>query len=285
MLRIESKDGVLGVACTNRGCGVYLDNDSLIDLAKGDSTRRDRFVSAIKKKGALLFSFTNAMELAGPQGRSADVVRVFLDSLGQYWMPLAMNVYKVMEREQGRSESSPAFSEIFLKGYFQSRLQQVSDTTGGLLGISDESFFRLGSVVGWIQNNRDHVRQQAKEIDGMFRDLLGELVLQRRNDTMPKDLAVMTDYSEQYPARFAFFQLQRVIWNEARAYRLKANDGIDFCHAVVASSYGSIITLDKHWKRRILEIPKSHRLAKTFYRAELDELVDELDAFEPASIG
>lgn len=285
MLSIESKVGVLGVACTNRGCGVYLDNDSLIDLAKGDSTRRERFVSAIKKKGTLLFSFTNALELAGPQGRSAEVVRAFLDSLEHYWMPLAMNVYKVMEKEQGGGESSPAFSDIFLKGYFQSRLQQVSNTTGGLLEISADSFFRLGSIVGWIQDNRDSVRQMAAEIDGMFHNLLDQRVQQGRNDTLPKELATLPDYSEQHPAGFAFFQLQRVIWNEARAYRLKANDGIDFCHAVVASSYGSIITLDRHWKRRILEIPKPHCLARTFYRAELDELVDEFEMSEPANIG
>ncbi len=240
---------------------MYLDTNSLIALATEDSTRRERFVSAIKKKGCLLFSFTNALELAGPQGRSAEAVRAFLDSLGQYWMPLAMNVYKIMETEQGRDEgeSSPAFAEIFLKGYFQSRLQQLSDTTEGLLGISDESFFRLGSVVGWIQDNRDHVRQQAKEIDGMFHNLLDKLVLQRRNDTLPRELLALPDYSEQDPARFAFFQLQRVIWNEARAYHLKANDGIDFCHAVIASAYGSIITLDK--------------------------LVDEFEALESTNIG
>lgn len=263
---------------------MYLDTDSLIDLAKGDSTRRDRFVSAIKKKGSLLFSFTNACELAGPQGRSIEAVRAFLDSLGRYWMPLAMNMYDVMEKEQGESKSSPAFSDIFLKGYFQSRRQQLSDATGGSLGVSDESFFRLGSIVGWIQDNRDHVRQKAKEIDRMFCDLLGDLVLKARSDIMPKELAALPDYSKQHPARFAFFQLQRVVWNEARAFRLKSNDGLDFCHAVVASSYGSIITLDKHWKRRVLKIPKPHCLAKTFYRAELDDLVDQFEALEPVNI-
>lgn len=281
MLRIESKDGMLEVGCTNRGCGVYLDTDSIIALATEDSTRRDRFVKAIEKKGCLLFSFTNAFELAGPKGRSAELVRVFLDSVGQYWMPLSMNVYKVMEREQCRSKDCPSFSDVFLRGYFKSRLQHVSDTTEGLLGISAESFFRLGEVVRWVQANRDHVRRQAIEIDAMFRDLLGKLVLQGREGTLPKELAALPDYSAEHPAQFVFLQLQRVIWNEARAYHLKANDGIDFCHAIVASSYGSIITLDKHWKRRVGEIPHPHCLARTFYRAELDELVEEFEGLEP----
>jgi hypothetical protein len=198
-------------------------------------------------------------------------------------MPLGMNVYKVMEKEKGRSADSPAFAAAFLKGYFQSRLQQVSDTTEGLLEVSNDSFFRLGSVVRWIQNDRHHMRQQATAIDGMFRDLLGKRVTQGRNGNLPKELVALPDYSVQHAARFAFFQLQRVIWNEARSYHLKGNDGIDFCHAVVACSYGSIITLDKHWKRRVGEIPKPHSLARTFYRAELDDLVHEFEALEPNS--
>ena len=48
--------------------GVYLDNDSLIELAKGQESRRQRFIGALRRGGTLLFSFTNAVEVAGPQG-------------------------------------------------------------------------------------------------------------------------------------------------------------------------------------------------------------------------
>lgn len=282
MLAIDSKDGVLGVACTNRGCGVYLDNDSLIAIAKGDTARRDRFVSAIKQKGTLLFSFTNAFEVAGPQGASAEAVQSFLDSLGRYWMPLAMNVYEVMEREQLRGLSSPAFSNSFLTGYFTSRLSQVCNTTDGIVEIADESFFRLGSIIGWIQDNRVSLREEAARVDEMFRAGLDLRVQERLKSFLPEELAALPAYSDKHAARFTFLHLQRVIWNEAKAFHLKKNDGIDFCHAVIASSYGSIITLDRQWKRRVREIPKPHRLAKIFYRAELDELVNELEEFEPA---
>jgi len=119
----------------------------------------------------------------------------------------------------------------------------------------------------------------------MFRARLGERVQEGRNNTLAEELATLPDYSDKHPAQFAFLHLQRVIWNEARQYQLKKNVGIDFCHAVVAASYGSLITLDNQWKRRVLAIPKPHRLAKVFNRAEIDQLVDELEAFEPAVTG
>ena len=44
--------------------GVYLDNDSLIELANGQESRRQRFIGALRRGGTLLFSWTNAAEIA-----------------------------------------------------------------------------------------------------------------------------------------------------------------------------------------------------------------------------
>ena len=46
----------------------------------------------------------------------------------------------------------------------------------------------------------------------------------------------------------------------------------------MATAYGSIATLDKHWKRRIENLPKPNRLAKVYYRPEVDQLVDVLES-------
>ena len=51
---------------TIRGVGVYLDNDSLIEIARGDPDRRRRFVMAVREKGSLIFSLVNAVDLSGP---------------------------------------------------------------------------------------------------------------------------------------------------------------------------------------------------------------------------
>jgi len=125
-----------------------------------------------------------------------------------------MNVYKIME-EEGAEKNTPAFSDSFLAGYFKSRLSQVCNATDGIVKISDESFFRLGSIIGWIQDNRVSIREDTVRLDKMFRALLEKRVQEGRNNTLPSELAALPDYSDKHPARFTFFHLQRVIWNEA----------------------------------------------------------------------
>ena len=41
---------------------------------------------------------------------------------------------------------------------------------------------------------------------------------------------------------------------------------------------GSLATLDKQWKRRVEELPRPNDLARIFYRPQVDELVDALEA-------
>ena len=55
------------------------------------------------------------------------------------------------------------------------------------------------------------------------------------------------------------------------------HDGLDLCHAVLGAAYGSLITLDRHWKRRVLALPNAAKLARTYYRAEIDDLVALLE--------
>jgi hypothetical protein len=77
MIRVTSSiDGApLTFNATVSGLAIYLDNFSLIKLAKGDLSRRKRFFDALRLGADLLFSVTNAVDLAGPQGRSLDAVR------------------------------------------------------------------------------------------------------------------------------------------------------------------------------------------------------------------
>ncbi len=66
---------------------------------------------------------------------------------------------------------------------------------------------------------------------------------------------------------------------EAKQRQLKEGDGLDFCHAVIASSFASVTALDKHWKRRIENLPTPNGLAPVYYAAELDKLVDDLESW------
>ena len=84
------------------------------------------------------------------------------------------------------------------------------------------------------------------------------------------------------PAMFALFHLLRTLIIEARAYQLRAHDGLDLCHAVLAASYAQIATLDRQWKRRVEGLPRPHDLATVFYRTEVETFVGTFETLVEA---
>lgn len=280
MIKVTVENGsVLCVAELNGRFGVYLDTDSLIDLAKKSECRRQRFLRALHEGGDLLFSYTHALEIAGTAGDTAAAIRSFLDGVGPYWTPLELNPWKVVRREAGGILGQGPISESFVKAYFEERSYDLTVEGHEVLDLPADSFFRLGSVLDWVQEHRDDIRRSAVEIDRMFCSLLKQLrddydknpsALDREAPSLPVD--------HRRPATFVLAQLLRMLVIEAKAFQCKKNDGLDFCHAVLASAYGSLITLDKHWKRRVENLPWQGHRPKVYYRPQVDELVDELEA-------
>jgi hypothetical protein len=90
-----------------------------------------------------------------------------------------------------------------------------------------------------------------------------------------------SQFDDRFPATFVLVHLQRILIKEAKGYHFKRHDGLDLCHAAVASAYGSVITLDKHWKCRVEALPTPNRLAKIYYRNELDEFLSAMEALDP----
>lgn len=262
-----------------RGVGVYLDNDSLIELATGQEPRRQRFIDTIRRGGTPLFSWTNAIEIAGPQGESARAVRDFLNSIGPDWIPLELNPCCVVEKEQaGLVERAPV-SDHFIEVYFQQRAYDLSPEGNKVLDLSAEKFFRLGTVLDWVQANRDNIRRDVLQIYEALRDRLSQLRADYDNNpTSLEELLPPVPFGERQAATFVWIHLQRILVVEAKAFQFKKNDALDFCHAVVAAGYGSLATLDRQWKRRVEQLPKPNNLARMYYRPEMDELVDVLEA-------
>jgi hypothetical protein len=77
---------------------------------------------------------------------------------------------------------------------------------------------------------------------------------------------------------FVSHHLVRILVREAKAFHLKAGDGPDFYHAVMAAAHAQVAALDKHWKRRIEQIPPPHRLAQIYYKPQIGELVSRFEA-------
>ncbi len=278
VIRFTSEDGNPVVVAENKGYGIYLDNDSLIDLATGDASRQKRFVDVLQANATLLFSWTNAIEVAGPQGASAEAVHAFLDSIGPHWVPLQLNPWEVMKREQAGLAAEAVVSTTFMEAYFQRRAYDMAQA-GVVLDLGAKAFFQLGSVVDWVREHRDKIRADAERIDDELR-----AVLEKRRADYEKNPALLDEFlppcqfDERFPATFVLVHLQRLLIKEARGNHFKRHDGLDLCHATIAAAYGSVITLDKHWKRRVEALPASHQLARTYYRFEIDQLVATMEA-------
>jgi hypothetical protein len=255
--------------------GVYLDNFSIKELAKGAKARRQRFINAVLRGGALLFSLADAAEVAGFQGGSADAVRAFLDSIGPHWMPLELSPWRVAEREAEGPVHEACVSKPFMEAYFRERKYDLS-LEGSKEIPSPDTFFRLGAVLDWVQENRDRIRTNNVEIDEALRKRWAQLRDDYERDPASLDRELPpVQFDTLRPASFVLTHLLRMLVLEAKAFQFKKHDGLDLCHAVLAAACGSVATLDKHWKRRIENLPRPNCLAKVYCKT--DEFVHALE--------
>jgi len=255
---------------TVRGLAIYLDIWAIGDLAEGDPLRRKRFIDAICNGGAdLIFSVTNAAELSGPQGKSLDAVKSFLNEIGPNWFPVELDVFKVFLREQnGEDVARSCVSEDFMKAYFVNQracslLDSEKDLSKALSG--------LGAVLDWVGPHRDSLRKQSAKLDEKLKEMFNEHRAKHERTPLPP-----LPFNPLRPATITSVNLVRTLIVEAG--QLKPGDGLDFFHAVMASAFASFAALDKHWKRRVEGLPTPKKLAHIYSGPELDKMVTDIES-------
>ena len=255
---------------------VYLDNWAIGNLAEGDSSRRRRFLDVIHSGVELLFSVTNAAELSGPQGRSADAVRAFLDEVGPRWFPARLDPTEVVKRElKGERPDAVCIDENFLKSYVADRMRNYTPGCGKVIDLSDD-FFRLGPMMDRMSSQRESICRGAAQGDELLRSKLNTVRERSKHDVLRLDKKFPRILFEaSRPACFVYMNLLRIMAIEAGS--LKAGDWMDFCHAVMACAFASFATLDKHWKRRVASLPTPNRLARIYGPSELDQMVTDME--------
>ncbi len=276
MIRATADVDGLTFKASVSGAVVHLDNWAIGDLAERDPSRRMRFIEAMRGMD-LLFSVTNAAELSGPQGRSADAIRAFLDEIGPRWFPAELSPIDVMDREMASTlnDGSPCVSESFLKSFVVYVMRCYAPGSGKVIGLSDD-FFKLGSVLDWMNPQRESIRKSLTDWDTTMRSKIGEIVERARRDhRWLLERFPRIPFNQRLRAFFAFQNLLRVLVDEGGIIR--KGDGMDFCHAVMASAYSTFATLDKHWKRRVESLPKPNQLARIYCASELDQMVTDME--------
>jgi hypothetical protein len=274
MIRFATSDGQgMEFHVFANGLRVYLDNCAIIRLATGDASRHGRFVDTICAHGDLLFSTTNAAELGGPQGKSAEAVKTFLNELGPHWVPVELNPFTVMEREwKGVDPSKSCISQEFFDAYFRNRTTDYAP--GSIIDVSKD-FFSLGAVLKWVSGER--LREQSEKFDalmGTIREYHDRYVA----NSGRLDLRFRV-FNPSQPASFACMNLMKTLIEESKAYQAKKGDGMDFCHAVVGSAFAHFAAFDKQWKRRVESLPQPNGLARVYYEPELDQMVTDIESW------
>ena len=278
MLTISTDDR--GIVIEPRAVGwlVYLDNDAVIELSKGDQARKASFVESIRSPySELLFSFANFIEAGGPEGDSADAVRAFLESIGPNWVPLEMNPWTVAERERAAShETTPCISTDLIRNYVKKRTHETEEP-GKLISLDSESFWRLDVVLDWEREDHDRTIDDSNKLDAAFLEAVEQLRLETADDPSSLDRKYpAAPLKRDQPATYVLTNIMRALATN-KGDTLKSHDGFDLCHAVMGVAYGTIATLDKQWKKRVTEaMPSMSGLARLYYRPEVDRLVADL---------
>ena len=259
------------------GLAIYLDNWAILDLAKHNPARRHRFIDAMRAGADLMFSVTNAAELSGPQGRSADLVKEFLNEIGPRWFPTELDVMEVCKREsQGASPDACCSAGDFFQAYAASRMSAAK----GVVSLS-EDIFCLGPLLDSLSSQRDSIRNTANEFDARMKALLLKcrVECERNPAWLDQRFPQPRRFSDSRRATFVLVNLLRNLIVEAKSQPLKPHDGMDLCHAVMAGAFASVAALDDPWKQRIEALPERHRLARVYYGPELDQMVTDLELF------
>jgi len=277
MIRLRATDvGSLNADVSLEGVSVFLDQFALYKLATGNGPRRSRFTQAMRTGGDLIFSVANAAELSGLTGKSFDAVKELLRDLGAKWFPIEMDPKAVSDREiSGLNRADSFVSKKFVSDFTQDRFLKQPQ---GEVMLS-ERFFDLSWVMDWLGPQRDSVISTRKQLDEVLRERVLALRVKFETDANWLDTAFPNvSYNAQIPGTFAYAHVMRGLIVEAKSHHLKKGDGIDFCQAVLASSIATVATLDKHWKRRIEQLPKPNGLARIYYASELDSMVEDFEA-------
>lgn len=276
MIRATSRpDGSIVLNASVSGPVVYLDNWAFIELAKKDPSRRKRFLDAIRSGADVLFSVTNAAELSGPKGQSADAVRTLLDEIGPHWYPAKLDATEAVKLElKGEDPARACLDEEFFKTYVADRMRTYSES-GTIIDFSDK-FFSLAAILDRLGPQWESISKSSASFDELLKNKMSAVrALSKRDPLLLDKKFPWIQFDSTRPACFAYFNLLRIMAVESNS--LTKGDGMDFCHAVIGCAFANFTTLDTTWKRRLDNLPKPNWLARRYVHAELDQMITDIE--------
>ena len=217
--------------------------------------------------------------MTGPQGRSFEEMRGFLDEIGPHWVPVEFDPQSCITREsRGTEHYGCCASEDLLKSFTATHIRRSNIQIADLPKALQPDFFRLGLFMDWLAPQRQEIIERKAEMGTRLKNEIMEYraKYEKDPDWLDRQFPRLL-FRSQHPATFVHVNLARLLILESKSYAMMPNDAIDFGQAVVSSAYASVATLDKHWKRRLESLPKPNGLAKIYCSPHLDQMVRDIE--------
>ena len=258
------------------GYVIYLDTWAYIELAGADPKLRRRFLDAVHSGADVLFSVTNAAELAAQKGDSARAIKAFLDGIGPCWFPARLNPIEIIKSEIESPDIGKAcVDEDFFKAYVLTP-EKVIDTENRSIGTVSNISFSLGRVVELLAPQWSSISAGRDEFDALIKSKMTEVAERERiNPGFLNRKFPAVPFSPRYRANFVYHNLMRQMAIDPGS--LKKGDSFDLCHSVAACAYSTLAALDTGWRVRASRLPKPNQLPRFYSRPNLDSLVGDLE--------
>ena len=89
------------------------------------------------------------------QGRSLEAVRIFLNRLGQHWVPVELNPGNIMKKEADGKRTNACLSFDLMHAFFQDRKNQVFEPSNIVADMSSATFCQAGAFMDWTSDARN----------------------------------------------------------------------------------------------------------------------------------
>jgi hypothetical protein len=183
----------------------------------------------------------------------------------------------VIEREnKGLPPSQCCLAEELLRAYFANRTCDHLPGSGKIIDLSS-SFFQLGKFCDWLSPRKDHYVGGSRALDAAMMNSMVGLRRKHKGDSGWLDREMPApQFHPSRAAAFAYMGFMRQLIRDS-GVQLRKGDGLDFCHAVMATSFATFAARDKQWKRRVENLPKPNQAARIYYEPELDAMVTDIE--------
>ncbi len=250
---------------------IYLDNWALMSLGE-DELLRERFLGALRANGTLLFSYTNAIEIGGPTGPSANSLRQFLGQIANYWLPAEMNMERIIEKEErGAGRAAPICHDLAGLVLRRTAAAQAGPVIAGNAATLFNLAGALEAATAYANDPAQGATSDKRLLAEGFRNVIQII---RRSAARPAALP-------NTPAAATQIALLRVFASDHRR-GFEDNDAFDFLHTVLAASYAHIAALDRRWTSLVNALPAAMSRPETFYARDLAQMVARFESLTSA---